>query len=326
MRKLLSLVMVLAMMSNTAFATSTHNQDSINNDKIAKVFDGFRYQMTVAVNPSDVNYQAKAFATFKKSMAKLQSEGVTTQEILNYTRMSLLDNATRSDFDRLMLSINPEKTTSDEAGKIAMTFMAKKYQQGASYSGGGKATMKTAMIIISVVIVGVVTYLVIKHVKEAKAKTVTNTATETKTETKTDTETKVNTETVTNVTTNTETVTNVTTNTETVTSTETINNTETIINTETLVTTNTVTNTLTNTVTDTVTNTYTYTDTFTYTDTNTNTQYGYCCSMNYNPYNPYNPYDPYNPYNSMGRPAYNGPMSCMPYEYFSSMPYCYMPM
>ena len=316
MRKLLSLVMVLAMMSNTAFATSTHNQDSINNDKIAKVFDGFRYQMTVAVNPSDVNYQAKAFATFKKSMAKLQSEGVTTQEILNYTRMSLLDNATRSDFDRLMLSINPEKTTSDEAGKIAMTFMAKKYQQGASYSGGGKATMKTAMIIISVVIVGVVTYLVIKHVKEAKAKTVTNTATETKTETKTDTETKVNTETVTNV----------TTNTETVTSTETINNTETIINTETLVTTNTVTNTLTNTVTDTVTNTYTYTDTFTYTDTNTNTQYGYCCSMNYNPYNPYNPYDPYNPYNSMGRPAYNGPMSCMPYEYFSSMPYCYMPM
>jgi len=312
MRKLLSLVMVLAMMSNTAFATSTHNQDSINNDKIAKVFDGFRYQMTVAVNPSDVNYQAKAFATFKKSMAKLQSEGVTTQEILNYTRMSLLDNSTRSDFDRLMLSINPEKTTSDEAGKIAMTFMAKKYQQGASYSGGGKATMKTAMIIISVVIVGVVTYLVIKHVKEAKAKTVTNTATETKTETKTDTETKVNTETVTNV----------TTNTETVTSTETINNTETIINTETLVTTNTVTNTLTNTVTDTVTNTYTYTDTFTYTDTNTNTQYGYCCSYN-NYYDPYY-YNNNYPYGNMGHPAYNGPSSCSPNEYFSSMPYCYM--
>jgi len=245
MKKFMSLLMVAALVSNTAFASPSFNTN--NTAKIAKAFDSFRYQMTVVANPNDPSFQKQATADFKKRMINLQAEGVSAEEIMDYTRNSMLDSATRADFDRMMAAMDVEKMSSEEAGNISMQFMANKYQQGANYSGGGRASIKAAAIILGVIIVGVVTYLLIKHKKDC---------------TKTVTQTNIQTQTVTNVTTNTQTVTSV----------ETINNTDTVTNTETLVTTETVTNT--NTITDYNTVTITVTDT----NTDTGTNYGYCCN------------------------------------------------
>ena len=252
------------MLSNTAFASNVATSGDVSHTKIiAKAFNDFRYKMTVDVNPNDSQYQAKAIADFKGRMAQLQSKGISSEEVMAYMRASVLDSNTRADFDRMLTSINVDRISSEEAGNLAMRFMAAKYQQGASYSGGGKANYKIALVIIGVVIVGVVTYLVIKHCKDQKAKTVTDTVTKTSTETLTATEVQTNTETVTNV--------NTVTQTSVVTNVEVINNTETVTHTDTLVTTNTVTNVETVTNVQTVTNTFVYTQTDTVTNTLTNT-------------------------------------------------------
>ena len=250
----MSLLMIAAMVSNTAFAAPSFSNNSSNTIKIAKAFDSFRYQMTVVANPQDPNYQQKAVADFKKRVAKLQSEGISADEIMDYTRQTMLDGSNRADFDRMIAAMDIEKMSSEEAGNIAMQFMASKYKQGANYSGGGRASIKAAMFIIGVVIVGVVTYILIKKKEDC---------------TKTITKTNVQTQTVTNVTTNTDTVTSV----ETINNTETVTTTDTVVTTETQVNTNTVTSydTVTVTVTNTYTNTNTNTNTNTHTNTNTNT-------------------------------------------------------
>lgn len=269
--------MVVTMLSNTAFATNTNDHAQM----IAKTFNQFRYSMTVDANATDANFQARAIENFKARMKVLQDNGVSPAEIMSYMRGNILDASTRNDFDRMMLSMNMDQVSSEDAGNLAMQFMASKYQQGASYSGGGKANMKVAAIVIGVVIVGVVTYLVVKYVKDNK-----NKADKTVTKTDTTTETKTTTETQTSTVTDVQTQTNTVTDTSTVTNTETQINTQTIVNTQTLtqILTNTVTNVFTNTVTLTNTTTATLTNTVTntVTQTNTNTNTHNHCSHGYN--------------------------------------------
>src|ERR1700741_5006118 len=109
MKKLMSLLVAVVMVSNTAFATPTSNTGANHTQQIAKAFDSFRYKMTVEVNPADANFQAKAVADFKQRMANLQAQGVSAAEIMSYMRASILDSATRADFDRMVSSINVDQ-------------------------------------------------------------------------------------------------------------------------------------------------------------------------------------------------------------------------
>jgi len=190
----MSVLMVLAMVSNTAFAGAV-NDGAIDHSKmIAKTFNEFRYKMTVTVDTKDPKYQEKAVADFKAKLANLQAQGVSAAEIMNYMRTSILDEQTRNEFDRMFSSMDPSKVSSDEAGNMAMKFMANKYQQGANYSGG-QGSYKWAMVVIGVVIVGVVTYIVMKHCQNNRTSTETQTTTNTNTDTITDTQTDTDTDT-----------------------------------------------------------------------------------------------------------------------------------
>lgn len=218
MKKMMSLLMVAAMLSNTVFATSTVVVD--HSQMITKSFNEFRYKMTVSANATNANFQAQAVTAFKASMADLQAKGVSADEIMSQMRATILDASTRADFDRMIASMNVNQISSEDAGNMAMEFMSSKYAQGASYSGGGKANIKIIAVIIGVIIVGVVTYICIKHNKD-KTNTNTTTTTDTGTQTQTNTETNTNTETQTD----TNTVTQTDTGTVTITNTDTYTNT-----------------------------------------------------------------------------------------------------
>ena len=207
MKRILSLVLAMTMVTNTTFAnpidtTMNHTQ------MIAKTFDEFRYKMTVEANPTGDDFQSQAVVDFKQRMMDLQTQGIQPAEVMDYMRASMLDSSARKDFDRLMDSMNASEISSEEAGNLAMQFMAKKYQDGASYSGGASASYGWIFAVVGIVIVGVVTYYVIKN--NMKTTTHTNTTTTTNTTTQTTTNTETNT--VTNTVTDTTTVTNTNTN------------------------------------------------------------------------------------------------------------------
>jgi hypothetical protein len=206
MKKITSMFLVLAMMSQTAFSSSIPKPASDHTIKIAKVFDTFRYQMTVDLNSSDPDFQTKAIAGFKKKIAELLNEGVTAPEVMEYTQSTIIDQSSRKELNRLLETIDLEKISNEDAGNLAMQFMAGKYQQGASYGGGARSSLKTVAILLGIVAAGVATYYLAKYLKDQanndpsndpnnSTSTVTTVQTETETETQTDTLTETVTET-----------------------------------------------------------------------------------------------------------------------------------
>ena len=163
MKKLLCTLMVMSLVSNSAFAGNA-NQGADHTQMIAKAFDGFRYAMTVQAGTT--TSQEQALADFKNQLAKLEAQGVSAAELMNYMRASILDSETLSDFDRLMTTIHENRMSAEDASALMMRFMESRYQQGANYSGGGKGGINPAGIIIGVVIVGAVTYLVVRHIRD----------------------------------------------------------------------------------------------------------------------------------------------------------------
>jgi len=167
MKKILSLLIVCTMLTNSAFA-AMGDTSADHKQMITKAFDSFRYAMTVDPRATDADYQGVAIGNFKQRMADLQASGVTAAELMDYMRNSILDNQTRAEFDRMLASMDLDRMSSDEAGKLAMQFMAKKYQEGANYSGGGSGGYNPAMVVVGVLIVGVITCIVIKHIKDSR--------------------------------------------------------------------------------------------------------------------------------------------------------------
>jgi len=190
MKRIMSLLTILAMVSNTAFAGVASDGD-VHSKMIAKTFNEFRYKMTVEVDPNDVNFQQKAVADFKQKLTVLQSQGVAPTEIMDYVRTSMLDEQTRADFDRLIVSMNSNNVSGEEAGNLAMNFMASRYQAGANYSGG-QSSSKWILIVVGVVAVGVAAYFLYQHITSGgHTTTVTESCTDTNTRTDTNTNTIV---------------------------------------------------------------------------------------------------------------------------------------
>ena len=163
MKKLLCTLMVMSLVSNSAFAGNA-NQGADHTQLIARAFDGFRYAMTVQAGTA--TSQEQALADFKNQLAKLEAQGVSAAELMNYMRASILDGQTLMDFDRLMTTINENGMSAEDASALMMRFMESRYQQGANYSGGGKGGFNPAGILIGVVIVGAVTYLVVRQIRD----------------------------------------------------------------------------------------------------------------------------------------------------------------
>jgi hypothetical protein len=139
-----------------------------NNQKVADAFNKFRYDMTVEWDQRDAYFKEHAQKELENSLDALKSEGVTEVEILGYMQNNILDQKARKDYDRLLTALEKQNLHEDEASSVAMNYMEKNYKQGVGFSGGGSVSYRRAMIIVGIIIVGVVTYLIIKHRKKGE--------------------------------------------------------------------------------------------------------------------------------------------------------------
>lgn len=80
---------------------------------------------------------------------------------------NILDQQTRKDYGRLLAALEKQNMHEDDAAVVAMKFMEKNYQQGASFNTeNDPRSYKKVLILVGVVIVGVVTYMIIKNKKK----------------------------------------------------------------------------------------------------------------------------------------------------------------
>ena len=134
--------------------------------RIGNAFNKFRYDMTVEWNQQDAYFKEYAQTEFENSLLALRAEGVTVEDIQTYMEKSILDAKTKNDYRRLVASMKKQDISEDEASVVAMNFMEKNYSQSASFSSGSSANYKKIAIIVGVVIIGVVTFLIIRNCKK----------------------------------------------------------------------------------------------------------------------------------------------------------------
>lgn len=134
--------------------------------KLADAFNKFRYQMTVEWDQRDPYFRDHAQKELENSLMNLKAEGITVDHMQAYMQSNILDSKSRVEYERLLSALKKQDLSEEDASLAAMKFMEKSYARGASFNGGGSASYKKVMIIVGVVIVGVVTYLVIRNCRK----------------------------------------------------------------------------------------------------------------------------------------------------------------
>ena len=74
---------------------------STPNEKIAQVFDQFKYEMTVEWDQKDPYFKEYAQKEFENSLSDLRAQGITELELLQYVEQNILDAKTRRDYQML---------------------------------------------------------------------------------------------------------------------------------------------------------------------------------------------------------------------------------
>ncbi len=151
MKKTVCSLMVATLLSQSAFAATPEADHSL---MIGNSLDQFRYSMTVESDAGTAEGQARAVAQLMQQLQALQAQGVSPKEMLDHLRISLLDESTRADFDRVLAAVDPSSISADEAANLVLQFIDGKYQQGANFTGnGGYNYWRIGGIVLAVVVV-----------------------------------------------------------------------------------------------------------------------------------------------------------------------------
>lgn len=112
-----------------------------------RVFDELNYRMNVEWDQADSEYVKGALDDFEKEIADLQKQGLTNQELTQYTLSKIKDKATVDVVNSLSRTINENQMTADEARDFAVSKLNNMYAQGANWSGGRIRASHVALIL-----------------------------------------------------------------------------------------------------------------------------------------------------------------------------------
>jgi DNA-binding transcriptional regulator YhcF (GntR family) len=171
MRMQTSLVLALSIFANTALPLNAqastmqeyHKSVETSETRIEKVFNKYRYEMTVEWDQQDPYFREHAQKELENSLEELKATGVSDADIAKVMEKNLLDDQAKKEYARLLTTLKKQNISEEKAAEMASAFMEKNYQRGVNFSSGGSVNYRRVMIIVGVVIVGVVTYLIIRN-------------------------------------------------------------------------------------------------------------------------------------------------------------------
>lgn len=138
------------------------------NEKIATAFDKFRYEMTVEWDQKDPYFKQNAQRELEDSLEALRKSGVSDKEIQTYMQNNILDGHAKKDYERLVSALDKQNLSEEDAAAAAMKYMEKNYKHGAGFAGGGSRSYSKVAILVGIIIVGVVTYIIIKRCRSER--------------------------------------------------------------------------------------------------------------------------------------------------------------
>ncbi len=141
-KKLITLMMVLAITTTSAFAGS--------NAGLKSAFDELNYSLTVEWNQKDKAFYDAQMNKFKASVKALQSNGLTNAELIEFVKAEVKDAKVARDMETAFNMIQLQKMSSSEAANYMTETMKKSYSTGASWNGDAVLYIGLGVLIVVV--------------------------------------------------------------------------------------------------------------------------------------------------------------------------------
>lgn len=99
------------------------------------LYDDLQYSLTVEWDQKDVNIKKKIEARFTTGLEELKKQGLTNQELLDFTVSQFKNKKAQSDFVNLINSLKVTALEKKEVLLMVETILQKEYQSGANWIG-----------------------------------------------------------------------------------------------------------------------------------------------------------------------------------------------
>ena len=138
-------VFILTFSFNT-FANSPISQMK----QLKSAFDQLNFSLQVEWDQKDKKFYNQKIGEFHKEIKKLQAEGLSNEELLEFVKLNIKDKKLASDIDDLFATIKTSGMTQKEARKFALDYVSRNYAQGVNWLGESSAVVLLAGLILIV--------------------------------------------------------------------------------------------------------------------------------------------------------------------------------
>lgn len=117
-------------------------------------FDELNYALTVEWDQNDRNFYNSNMEQFKTSLNSLQEQGLSNQDLVNFTLTQVKDEKLAKDLQTAFTMITINKLSQSEAQRYVTDVMNKSYSRGASW--GGEVIVGAVFLILIIAVAAIV--------------------------------------------------------------------------------------------------------------------------------------------------------------------------
>lgn len=117
-------------------------------------FDELNYALTVDWDQNDRNFYDSQMEKFKTNLNSLQEQGLSNQDLVNFTLSQVKDEKLAKDLETAFTMISINKLSQSEAQRYVTDVMNKSYSRGASW--GGEVIVAAIVLILIVAVAAIV--------------------------------------------------------------------------------------------------------------------------------------------------------------------------
>jgi hypothetical protein len=117
-------------------------------------FDELNYALTVEWDQSNREFYDSQMEQFKTNLASLQEQGLSNQDLVNFTLAQVKDQKMANDLETAFTMISINKMSEKEAQRYVTDIMNKSYSRGASW--GGEVIVGAIVLILIVAVAAIV--------------------------------------------------------------------------------------------------------------------------------------------------------------------------
>lgn len=135
---------VLLITFTQVYAGTPVEQSFHMTNELKKTFDELSYKVNVEWDQSDSAFMNNALEDFDKEITKLQEQGLSSEELVQFTLSNLKDEKTRNEIIKFQKA--SDLMSSDEARDFALSRLNSTYSNGASWVGVYRVSLIITLI------------------------------------------------------------------------------------------------------------------------------------------------------------------------------------